>query len=62
MATIKNRPREYVKRADLPGRIPHVKKLDPKPDTKREKRNFAAADIDAGFYFSIRPDAGTKKR
>ncbi len=61
MMIVRNRPCTYVKRSDLPERLSHVKKDGVKLGHASKKRNFATAEIDAGFYFSFRPKTERKK-
>jgi hypothetical protein len=53
---LKNRPRKYMKRAHLPGRLSRVKKVDEvRADRKPEGRDLTAVEVDSHFYFTFRP-------
>lgn len=61
MMTVKNRPNQYVKRAELPGRSLHVKNVSSKLAAKPKERDFAKACIDNRFYFTFLTDEVYKK-
>ncbi|SEM97671.1 hypothetical protein [Bradyrhizobium sp. OK095] len=59
---LKNRPRRYVKRSDLPGRLLRAKKVVVGSERRPKDRNFATVEIDANFYFTFCQGADQKNR
>jgi hypothetical protein len=59
---LKNRPGNYVKRSDLPGRLSRVKKVEGISERKPKARDFSTAEIDSNFYFTFRHGAAPKHR
>ena len=53
---VKNRPSNYFKRSDLPGKQFRVKTGASKQDRLPKARDFATADIDSSFYFTFATD------
>lgn len=51
---IKNRPSDYVKRSDLPGRTVHVAKSHVQAAAPRTLHDFMNAEIDGSFYVSFK--------
>ncbi len=50
---VRNRPSQYVKRADLSGRIVLAKNGSASPVREPKVRDFASAKIDSRFYISF---------
>lgn len=57
---LKNRPSQYVKRSDLPGRPLHVKRALGRRLKQSKDRDFSKVEIDSNFYFTWRRDTGEK--
>lgn len=54
---VKNRPKAYVKRSDLPERLSRLEKRDLKVTYTEKKRDLSTAHIDADFYILFRTGA-----
>ncbi len=59
---IRNRPNEYLKRSELPGRTSYVKKCSVLSEREPKKRDFTNVEIDSHFYFSFPYSKSTKKK
>jgi len=62
MNKLKNRPVNYVKRSDLPGRSPYAKKAKGSSVSKPKSRDFSTVEVDSNFYFTFCQGADRRKR
>jgi hypothetical protein len=62
MNKLKNRPENYVKRSDLPGRSSYAKKAKGSSANKPKARDFSTVEIDSNFYFTFRRGADQRNR